>query len=98
MAEAHKAPPPGKDFWDRLTWAKLLTISLLGAVLAGALVYFFGEPQFQAKASLLVSDRPDVMAVIAGSSTTNGAGRDRGGAEWLVGDRRSAHPAASGSG
>lgn len=85
MAEAHKAPPPGKDFWDRLTWAKLLTISLLGAVLAGALVYFFGEPQFQAKASLLVSDRPDVMAVIAGSSTTMAQAGTAGALSGLLG-------------
>lgn len=70
--------PPGKPKTsdEQPGWLKDLVLSLVGAVLAGVVVFLFLPLRFTAKSSILVSDRPDPLAGITGLL---GAGTSVGG-------------------
>lgn len=57
---------------ERLTWFHVLLISVVGAVLVGAIVHFTRPGAYVASTTLLLNDRPDLLAGMA--SATGGAG------------------------
>lgn len=54
---------------ESFTWLHVLIISAIGALLVAAAVRYLRPAIFVAEASLLISDRPDVTAGIAGGGT-----------------------------
>ncbi|MGC9318608.1 MAG: hypothetical protein ACP5KN_11325, partial [Armatimonadota bacterium] len=59
---------------ERFTWLHVLIISLIGAGLVGAIVHFTRPGAFTATSSLLLSDRPDIVAGIGGDSSAADSG------------------------
>lgn len=67
---------------ESFTWLHVLIISAIGGLLVAAVVHFLRPGSFTAESSLLISDRPDVTAGIAGaagaqSATANAASVER---------------------
>lgn len=59
--------------FESFTWLHVLIISALGTLLVAAAVHFLRPGSFTAESSLLISDRPDVTAGIAGAANAQAA-------------------------
>ena len=52
-------------FIERYSWLHVFIISLIGAGLIAAAAHFFMPGEFTARSSLLLNDRPDIIASLA---------------------------------
>ncbi|NLO07298.1 MAG: hypothetical protein GX131_15830 [candidate division WS1 bacterium] len=59
---------------ERYNWFHVLIVSLLGGVLIGAAAHFLLPGYFTASSSLLLNDRPDILATVAPTAEAAAAG------------------------
>ena len=71
--EAPKQPSRLLRFLDWLSWRRILLLSLLAAIVVGGYVYVCVPVRFSARATLLLSEQPDIatsLGLLAASSDT----------------------------